>query len=104
MALKTRQKIWEEQYLKRRYLFDVSSDELDQRLRDVSLNISRVNERGQLSFNTNPEDLNEWLPLLHHVYTEYGLRKGIPEGVMNESALPYITHPESPNGFKILGG
>lgn len=104
MALKKRTQLWEEQYLQRRYLIDVSNDELDQRLRDISLNLSRINEQGQLSSDTSPEHLEKWMPLLHHVFTEYGLRKGIPDGVMNESALPYVSHPEPPNGFKILRG
>ena len=104
MKLKTRQKIWEEEYLIRRYLQDVSNEELDQRLRDVSLNLSRINEIGQLSIDTSPAHLDLWSKLITHVFMEYGMRDGIPDGVMNESGIPYVTHPEAPDGFKILSG
>ncbi len=100
----SRQKVWEEEYCTRRYLIDVSDEELNQRLRDVSLNLSRIDELGRLSIDTRPEHLDVWSKLITHVFMEYGMRTGIPQGVMNDSAIPYVTHPKPPNGFTILNG
>lgn len=87
---------WRMEYRKRRYMEHLNDADLALRLRDVMKNSLTLTKNGQIGLLNEPLT---WLELFTHVHEEYGLRGGVPPGVMNDFTPPTPTHPGVPPGM-----
>jgi hypothetical protein len=87
---------WRMQYRKRRYMEYLDDAGLAVRFHDVMKNSLTLTEKGQIGLLSEPIT---WLELFTHVLEEYGLRGGIPPGVMKDFGPPTPTFPGAPRGM-----
>jgi hypothetical protein len=97
----TRQQVWESQYAQRRYARHLSQAELNQRVRDVFLNMLKLGFDAKISLGAITSESAVWLEKWAHMLCEMHLRHGpFPSGFTRD-----ILHREPfPNFASELAG
>lgn len=92
----TRSDLWRQQYRRRPYLRSADKEQVDQRLRDVMSNMTRLTEKGQIGpLPLGPEGAY-WFEMFTHLLEEYNSRGGIPRDVLDADTIPKATYPDIP--------
>lgn len=98
-----RHEAWRMAYRMDRYMRSASIEEIEERSRDISINLMNVNESGQLSPGSSNNDSIYWWELWTHVLEEFALRSVDHMKLDLMAPFPWISHPDLPRGLRILG-
>ena len=90
-----RSDLWRLRYRVQRYLSYLSMSELEQRNKDIWINLVNLTEAGQIGLPPiEPDGVTSWMERWTHLIEEYGLRgTGMAAGFLREVALPKPTAP-----------
>ena len=94
---------WRLAYRVDRYLRSASSSDIEQRSRDITLNMMNVNDSGQLSAGELNDGAMIWWELWTHILEELSLRSVDYRALDLMPPFPWVSHPDAPRGLKILG-
>lgn len=80
-----------------------TNEEIEDRSRDIAINMMNVNDKGQLSPGIPNDETRLWWELWTHILEEFALRSvdHMKHDLMAQ--FPWISHPEQPRGLRILG-
>jgi len=98
-----RHEAWRLAYRMDRYLRSAANSDIEQRSRDITLNMMNVNDTGQLSAEVPSEEAMVWWELWTHILEELSLRSVDYRTLDLMPPFPWISHPDAPRGLKILG-
>lgn len=108
-----RQEMWAESYRRDPYMESATPEAVAQRSRDIMANMLGVSERGGLipgkprlpNGDINP-GWEQWMARWTHILEEMGNRGGIrsDQVLIDREAMPWLSAPQAPRGFKILQG
>lgn len=98
-----RHQLWRLQYRRRRYLEHVTDEDLAQRMRDITCNLTELTIEGKIGLRPLEDTGAKWIEAFTHVLEEYSLRNaGIPSGLMKGAVLPRPTWPRVPKAAALL--
>lgn len=97
-----RHEAWRMAYRMDRYMRSASVADIEERSRNIALNMMDVNATGQLTPGTPTESI-VWWELWTHILEEIALRSIDYRTLDLMDRWPWISHPEQPRGLKILG-
>lgn len=86
-----------------RYMRSASIEEIEERSRDIAINLMNVNENGQLTPGRPDNSSIYWWELWAHVLEEFALRAVDHMKLDLMAPFPWISHPEQPRGLRIIG-
>lgn len=100
-----RHELWRQQYRARRYLEHLNMEELAQRMRDLTCNMTILTNDGKLGPRPIEDGGSYWIELFTHGLEEYGLRnEDFTPGLMEKTVLPKPTWPERPKSAEVIQG
>jgi hypothetical protein len=101
----TRHEMWRMQYQSKRYLEHATLEQLSQRIRDISCNLTLLADDGKITFRLPNEGEFNWMELFTHTQEEHILR-GIDfqPGLMATAVLPKPTFPLCPKSADVIQG
>lgn len=91
------------EYRMDRYMRSATIEEIEERSRDIAINMMNVTDKGQLSPGMPNNENSIWWELWTHILEEFALRSvnHMPLDLMAQ--FPWISHPNPPLGLRILG-
>ena len=101
----SRGELWRRDYRSRRYMEHASEDQLAQRIRDLSCNLTLLTEDGKLGLRLPENGGAEWMEKFTHALEEYSLRGiGFQPNFIEKAVLPKPTYPNRPKSAGVIEG
>jgi hypothetical protein len=99
-----RQDLWVEEYRHRRYMKNLSDEDLAQRFRDVTANVTTLTPDGKIGVVTSTSpDFDFWWSRQTHLFEEFGERGGLPPWILDDARLPFTYGAVHPGAQAVAG-